>query len=256
MLWKLLAGVVLGLGLFLWPGLIPSLVLGYDNNQQQLYSWYKEMVYPFVIEGKVTPEHNNQSLPGLIARLMTHSPAFSTYDKAGTYVPLEYHNFITLSPESARWLVKGALGLFALVIVCCCRTRTEPRQGWRLSAEFSIILLGMLLFSERTWKHHCVTLLLPFAVLSYLLMTQPWSFARRGWLIASLAVSLSLMFLSDTGFGSKDAAAPHALGKMVQLYGSYVAIYAILLAGLAAMLLTTKDQRAEMDLPQVEKRAA
>ena len=25
----------------------------------------------------------------------------------------------------------------------------------------------MLLFSERTWKHHCVTLMLPFAVLSY-----------------------------------------------------------------------------------------
>src|SRR5205823_14206012 len=27
---------------------------------------------------------------------------------------------------------------------------------WPLAAEFSLIVLGMLLFSERTWKHHCV----------------------------------------------------------------------------------------------------
>ena len=30
--------------------------------------------------------------------------------------------------------------------------------------EFSVVVLGMLLFCERTWKHHCVTLLLPFTV--------------------------------------------------------------------------------------------
>ena len=46
-------------------------------------------------------------------------------------------------------------------------------QAWRLAAEFSLVIIGMLLFSERTWKHHCVTLLLPFAVLAYYLASVP-----------------------------------------------------------------------------------
>ena len=47
----------------------------------------------------------------------------------------------------------------------------------------------MLLFSERTWKHHCVVLLLPFAVPAYVLSTV---LARQAvapnYLIATLAL--------------------------------------------------------------------
>ena len=79
------------------------------------------------------------------------------------------------------------MGLFALLVVWVCRTPTTPREGWRLSAEFSIVLLGMLLFSERTWKHHCVTLVLPFAVICYYLATCSPGKGLRVYLIGSLA---------------------------------------------------------------------
>ena len=79
--WRVLAGCAAGLILFLWPGFVPALFLGWNENQQQVRSWYMEMVYPFVVEGKVTSDHPNQSLPGLVTRLATHSASFSTYVK-------------------------------------------------------------------------------------------------------------------------------------------------------------------------------
>ena len=180
--WRALAGVVIGLGLFLWPGVVPAARLGFAENQRQLVSWYREMVYPFVVEGKVTSEHENQSLPGLVYRLTTASPSFSTYVD-DVYTPTEYDNFLSLDPARARWLLKGCMAAFALFVVWTCRTPTDTRQGWRLAAEYAVVVLGMLLFSERTWKHHCVTLLLPFAVLCYYLAAsqpRPDMLADRG----------------------------------------------------------------------------
>ena len=38
-------------------------------------------------------------------------------------------------------------------------------------SEFALIVLGMLLFSERTWKHHCVVFMVPFAVLGAMIVS-------------------------------------------------------------------------------------
>ena len=120
--WRVLAGCVGGLLLFLWPGFVPAAILGWDANQKQVGGWYMEMVHPFIVEGKVTSEHNNQSLPGLVSRLATHSPSFTTYikdEKTGQDVqtPTEYDNFVDLSSAQMRWLVKGCMALFALVVI-------------------------------------------------------------------------------------------------------------------------------------------
>ena len=57
-----LVGVLFGLGLWLYA--VPNLILGTEYNQRLLGSWYTQMVKPFVVEGKVTSEHPNQSIPG------------------------------------------------------------------------------------------------------------------------------------------------------------------------------------------------
>ncbi len=202
--WRVLAGCTAGLLLFLWPGFVPAAILGWDANQKQIAGWYAEMVQPFIVEGKVTSEHNNQSLPGLVTRLATHSPSFTTYikdEKTGQDVqtPIEYDNFVNLSPETVRWLMRGCMAVFALVVIWRCRTPTAPRDNWRLSAEYGFILIGMLLFSERTWKHHAVTLVLPFAVLCYHLATQSAGRWVRWGLIASLAAAGILMLSTASG---------------------------------------------------------
>jgi hypothetical protein len=234
--WRALAGVAIGLALFLWPGVVPALRLGLAENQQQLVSWYREMVYPFVVEGKVTSEHENQSLPGVVYRLTTASPSFSTYVN-DVYTPTEYDNFLNLDRGSARWLLKGCMAAFALLAVWTCRTPTDTRQGWRLAAEYSLVVLGMLLFSERTWKHHCVTLLLPFAVLCYYLAAcRPRPAVARG-VIAVLVVCTLLMTATSTTVFYRD------LAKHAQVYGAYTAAN-VLLAGTLFFVLLTGQGRA------------
>jgi hypothetical protein len=242
--WKTLAGCAVGLVLFF--AVVPSAFLGWQKNAEDLNSWVKNMVVPFVVRGQVTSEHNNQSLPGLVYRLGTHSPSFSMYDKQNRYVPLEYHNLVTLDPAVTRWLLKGCMLLFAGLVVWSCRTPTAPRGGWRLAAEFGVVILGMLLFSERTWKHHCVTLVLPFAVLGYYLAACRPGRWLRGYLIGSLAAAALLMLATSTGWlserGGPAAVRPEdfdpwdRFGKMAQVYGAYVWACLILLAALVVLL--------------------
>ncbi len=255
--WRVLAGCAAGLLLFLWPGFVPAAILGWDANQKQTAGWYMEMVHPFIVEGKVTSEHNNQSLPGLVSRLATHSPSFTIYikdEKTGQDVqtPMEYDDFLTLTPEQARWLVKGCMALFALVVVWRCRTPLQSRRGWRLSAEYGFILIGMLLFSERTWKHHCVTLVLPFAVLCYHLATRPAGRWPRWGLIATLAAAALLMLSTSTGlFGDDTLRAGDVsdlFGKQMEVYGAY--LWAWLLLGGALMVLVRRPADATGQLKE------
>jgi alpha-1,2-mannosyltransferase len=227
--WKTLAGCAAGLPLFFW--LVPGLRYGLEENGHYLRSWVNNMVVPFVVRGEVWSEHNNQSLPGLAARLLTHSASFSTYVD-DRYTPLEYHNFVTLDPVAARWVVRGFMGLFALLVVWACRTPTARRAGWRMAAEFSLIVLGMLLFSERTWKHHCVTLMLPFGVIAYHLSACRPGPALRAYLIGT--VGLVILLMTTTGTGLVDHLERAA--KIAQVYGAYVWGYLLLMAALVVLL--------------------
>jgi hypothetical protein len=232
--WRALAGCALGLALFL--GVVPGIVLGPERNARDLASWFEAMVIPYVRDGVVTSKHNNQSLPGLVYRLATASPSYVSY--AGEkYVPVQYDNFASLSPETARWIVKGCMLVFAVAVVLLCRTATCQRRGWRLAAEFSLVLLGMLLFSERTWKQHCVTLVLPFAVLTYYLAACRTTPRLRAYLIATLALVAVLMATTSTGLMALPAA------KAAQVYGAYVWCYLLLAAGLG-VLLVQREQAA------------
>jgi hypothetical protein len=241
--YKALAGAVAGLALFLWPGVVPDLYFGHEHNQQLLVSWYKDMVRPYVVDGKVTSEHHNQSLPGVVARLATHSPSFSTYDARQQYLPTHYDNLLDLSPAAARWLVKGWMALFALLVVWTCRTpvagRGGDRAGWRLAAEFSVVLLGMLLFSERTWKHHCVTLMVPFAVLCYFIAVGPARKPVKSYLAGTLVVVVVLIAATSTGLADERAADKDLylwFAKKAQVYGAFAVANLVLLAALAVLL--------------------
>jgi len=83
--------------------------------------------------------------------------------------------------------------------------------------------LGMLFFSERTWKHHCVTMVFPFSVLSYLLAINSNNAGRR--LVAILAIVLSSVFMWMTSTGLlKDEFA-----KEAQVYGCYTWAFVVLM---------------------------
>jgi hypothetical protein len=226
--WKALAGTVLGLVLFVW--LVPGTILGFAENQQYLESWYKRMVEPFA-EGKVTSEAVNQSLPGLMSRMLTHKPSTITYVD-NVFTPVEYHNVLDLSEKTAQRILTACMGLFALLVMWRCRTPTADRQSWQLLAEFGVVVLGMLLFSERTWKHHCVTLLVPFAVLAYAASALRGPAWRRWYLLGTLAAAFGLMMLTSTGLTEGH----DRFGDLAQIYGAYIWVFLLLLTALFVLL--------------------
>lgn len=227
--WGMLAGCTVGLVLFF--GLIPGLQFGMERNAEFLHSWVDKMVVPYVVRWEVTSDHNNQSLPGFAARMLTHRPSFADYVN-DIYTPLEYHNIVTLDESVVRWLLKGTMLAFAGLVMWTCRTPISRRTDWRLAAEFSIVVIGMLLFSERTWKHHCVTLLLPVSVLVYCLVRYWSDRVVRYTSLGALSLSVVLTSLTSTGlFSDHDR-----LGKLAQAYGGFVWAFFITIAALCVVL--------------------
>jgi len=277
--WGALAGCALGLILFLL--VVPGLFLGMHRNLELLSSWEKQMIEPFVVNGVVASEHNNQSLPGLVYRLATHSPSFSKFDyDLWRYTPLEYRNWLALTPKTVQWLLKGCMAAFVVLVIWTCRTplsvasgqwlvaskketdssclatshwplATHP-EGWLLAAEFSLIVIGMLLFSERTWKHHCVTLLLPFATIVFYLATQHPTRKLRWFLIGILSMAAMLMASTSTSglFPWWDQGA-----KLAQVYGAYVWAYGCLIFALVVLLRNSKyEARNPKQIPSTKSK--
>ncbi|HKB03576.1 MAG TPA: glycosyltransferase family 87 protein [Gemmataceae bacterium] len=283
--WRVLIGC--GIGLVLFFILVPSLVFaiqkgsvieGFEQNRLALTSWVDGMIVPYVVRGEVTPEKENQSLPGLLTRLLTHAPSFSGWVD-DVYTPLAYHNVADLGPGTVKRIVQTAQLAFLVLMAAVCRAPIKAdgssphqvRRGWRLAAEFSLILVAMLLFSERTWKHHCVTLLLPFAVLCYALPGGFPTWVRRtAWATVIVAGLLMLSTSSgvlgdeapkvardyegltvavgstayvgavESGMTARLGLVPDSPGKFAQVYGAYVGAFLALIGGLSVILVMTR----------------
>ena len=239
--WRALAGCAAGLGL--WLFIVPGAMFGVERNNELLDSWYKLMVRPALVENRVTSEHPNQSLPGVVVRLLTHAPSFIEYDKTPDGdIPraADFHNITDIGSASARWLVQGLMGAFALLIVVLCRAPRSERQGLRFAAECSLIVLGMLLFSERTWKHHAVTLLFPFAVIAYALSSEVSS-RTRSFLVGVL-VAVGLL-TAGTGALSGRAA------DLAMVYGSYTIAFLLLTTAVCVVLVNHREPVANAPAP-------
>jgi alpha-1,2-mannosyltransferase len=227
--WRCLAGCVVGVILFLCPGVVPGGLLGFEENQQQLTSWYREIVCPYLIDNKVDAKYSNQSLVGVVFRLTTHTPSFAKFNfDEDRWEPVAFANVVNLEPGQARWIVQACQVLFVSLVLWRCRAPLAARGGWRLSVEFGVVLIGMLLFSERTWKHHCVTLVLPFAVLCYYLAVEGRR-SKRNWIIAALVVTTLLLSTTSTELLEN-------FGRQAQVYGAYLGAFLILLTALAIIL--------------------
>jgi hypothetical protein len=230
-----LVGIAFGLTLFLYS--MPNMILGKDYNQQLLSSWYTQLVKPFVVDGKVTSEHPNQSIPGVVFRLLTHEPSDMIYDEDGKPAPNEYANLTDIGPTNAKWIIRGCQALFVLFVATLFHANlVNERQGLRVAAECAAITLGMLLFSERTWKHHATTTILPMAVL-----VGSWAFGnlsgrRRLFLGLSLIAGVFLMTV------------PSFLSRKPQdffmVYGSHTVGFTLLMVNLGVVLWAERHSRS------------
>jgi hypothetical protein len=224
-------------GLVLWLAVVPGLAFGWDRNAELHTDWYRLMIERPVLKGEVTTEHANQALPGFVYRLFTHSPSYIEYEKtpAGDIpVPGDYHNLLDIGRPAAWVVVKGLTLAFAVAVVLLCRAPRGERAGWRFAAECGLIVLGMLLLSERTWKHHATVLLVPAAALAYA-ATLDAVRRVRGFVVASLVAALLLMTLPGV-FGTK-------AGDLALVYGTHTLAFLLLTAATCAVLACGLAQR-------------
>ncbi|MFO0822682.1 MAG: glycosyltransferase family 87 protein [Gemmataceae bacterium] len=236
--WKRAGRVVYGcaMGLVLWLALVPGAVFGWDRNAELLTDWYKLMVERPVLKGEITTEHPNQSIVGFVYRLGTHSPSFIDYEQTpegDIPVPAAYHNLCDIGRPAAWVVVKLFTLAFAVAIMVLCRSPRSEREGWRFTAECGLIVLAMLLLSERTWKHHAVVLLLPAAVLTLAAAFELKDRSRR-FVVGSLVAAAALMTLPGL-FGPRAS-------DLAMVYGTHTFAFGLFTLALCVVLAQPRDR--------------
>jgi hypothetical protein len=192
--WQTVLWGLLGMGIFLI--IVPSAIIGPQFNGECLGMWWHRMVTPFVVQGHASPMEINQSVAGVLMRLFTYvMPGNGRYD---THLDL---HLTSLPPRFVSYLIKGVdlslLGLLAFL----CRTRTNDRRDPRLLGEAALVVLTMLFVSERSWKHHYVTVLLPYTYLISEFFSSRIGPRSRILLVASWGASFALMASTSTEVG-------------------------------------------------------
>ena len=215
--WRTVGATLLGLGIFLL--IIPSLIIGPSFNGICLGTWWHRMMSPFLVKGTGSPQEVNQSMVGVVTRLLTDAKVGT--DRYDVHLDV---NLLSLPPRVVGSIIKGlSLGLIGL-LAYFCRTKTDRRDDPRLFGEFALIVLSMLFLSERSWKHHYVTLIFPYTYLVYRAgmprtpLAPRISGTVRAVLGAALLLTAFLISLTSTEFGSLFADKGH---KYAQGYGTF-----------------------------------
>ena len=192
--WRTVLWGLLGMGVFLI--IVPSLVIGNQFNGECLGMWWHRMVAPYVVKGAASPVFINQSLVGVIYRLFTHR-----IPGTGHYTIDRDINMISLDPDVVRNLIKVVIGLLLGLLAILCRTKATDRRDPRLLGEFALVVLTMLFVSERSWKHHYVTVLLPITYLVAEFFSPRLGQRGRRAIVLAWAASFSLMASTSTEIG-------------------------------------------------------
>ena len=233
--WKTVAATCLGMLLFLF--VIPSLVLGPQFNLQCMASWYRRILGPYVEDGVISNQEQNQSMIGVLTRLLTSGGKLAAHGNGGV---MFQGNVVSWAPKTVSFLLKGlSVGLLGL-LAFFCRTKSDRRNDPRLFGEFALVVLTMLFASERTWKHHYVTVVLPYAYLVARVAILPGSRTRKWTIAIGLILSAFLMALTSNDFGTIFGKNGH---KIAQFYGLFF------LAGVVLYVLTAWSVVTERSRP-------
>jgi len=234
--WRAVFGCVAGLAL--WLVLVPGVTFGFERNTELMKGWYALMIERPLLKGEVCSEHPNQALVGFVYRLFTHSPSYVVYPN-NVPTPAEYHNLADIGTGAAWVVVKALTLLFALAVIVLFRARVRGPSGERggpfVAAECAFLCIGMLLLSERTWKHHAVVLLLPYAVLCFAALASDLPLRVRKWIGGALAFSA----LVTLGAGALSGRA----ADLALVYGAYTVQF-VVLAAAVGLLLACRFARA------------
>ncbi|WP_422926450.1 glycosyltransferase family 87 protein [Singulisphaera sp. PoT] len=234
--WRTVGATCVGMVLFLF--VVPSMIIGPSFNLECLATWWKRMMSPFIIKGNSSSQEINQSLPGVLTRLLTETKV-----GGGRYDNHLDLNIVAWDPATVKMLVKGTTLAFVGLLALLCRTKTTRRDDPRLLGEFALVVLTMLFVSERSWKHHYVTLLLPYTYLVYRAASPKSPRYVRYGLIGALVASALFMASTSTEMGGLFI---RGVGhKIAQGYGMFLWAGMILYIATAWRVWVEKNDTAD-----------
>ncbi len=169
----------------------------------ELWIRFVTQIFPALSTG--TAYAQNQSLPGLINRLMLE-PRFAAGLQSAPSVPA------VRAVSTAVELVLVGLAMFVT------RGRLGSRDSLRFALEFSVWLIVLLLISPIAWDHYFTWLLLPTTVLLAALLNSQLTITRGAILLCALVVGLWLVNTPVATFFNY----PEAWQKSPLLYGSLI----------------------------------
>lgn len=205
-----------GGGLILLFFVIPGMMLGFERNWLYLHTWFEMLVRPFAVEGYAALEIANQSLYGVLLRLLSNAGVIAIDYMPGQQALAAGMEEMARPATALGRLIRPAISLGVLAVLAWfCRFRLSDFTGRSDQSknvradignylEFGLILLAMLLLSERTWKHHATTLPLVFVGLWYSVACLPWTNRFRGLMVGLLGAEFVLLVLLGEGlFGDE-----------------------------------------------------
>ena len=236
--WRTLTWGLLGLGIFLI--IVPGVVIGPRFNGECLGMWFDRMITPFVVKNASSSQEMNQSLLAVLMRLLTNLiPGHGRYD------PHLDVNVVSLPAWVVAYLFKALAVAMLGLLAFLCRTKTSDRRDPRLLGEISLIVLTMLFLSERSWKHHYVTVLLPYSFLVGEFFSNRLGPRSRALLVGSWALTFSLMAAASADLGQFFAEGQGH--EIAQGYGSFLWAGVVLYAMVAWRVWS---RRTEPTLPE------
>src|SRR5271165_2934560 len=238
--WRTVGSALLGLVLFLL--VVPSLIVGTRFNFDCLSMWWHRMLTPFLVEGATSPLEINQSMVGVLTRLLTEIPlGTNRYD-----LHLDVH-LVSWPPQAVSYLVKFLTIALLALLAFFCRTPTDNRRDPRLLAEIALVVLTMLFISERSWKHHFVTLLVPYAYLVWEFYFPSKGPGSRWGIAGALGGSFLLMATTSPEIGGLFADGRGH--EIAQGYGMFLWAAVLLYAAVAWRLLARGHGKTARLLP-------
>jgi hypothetical protein len=150
-------------GLVLFALALPGAVLGFAWNLELLGAFAQQMLLPY-LEGRpltlLVTEHTNQSLFGVLARLVTDAVAIEA--REGVWASDVRIGLLHLDAAAFTWLHRGVALALVAATAAALFVRDASRDGLR---AFALLSIAMVALSERSWKQHYVVLVFPLAYL-------------------------------------------------------------------------------------------
>lgn len=202
--WRVVGWAVVGLLVFFL--VLPSLLLGVQRNLDYLHAWFDMLVAPYALHGYVAWDIRNQSLPGVLTRWLAAAGAGIEHIHPQQSFEFGMEDMARpVSPGSALLIRAAGLAVLGTIAVVCRGTNAD-RRGLRGLLEFALVLVAMLLLSERTWKHHLTTMPIVFLAVWMAIACRPWSPRFRAAFVVGLGLQWLMLVASSEGVFGDDLA--------------------------------------------------